>query len=65
MVNDSKSFQQISETKFTDGRNRTWVVFNDANFFNYYCISCSDGTNFYMTNYEDARKLCDLIKASY
>ncbi len=65
MINNSSEFQLINETKFTDGRNRKWVVFNDAGFFDYYCISCEDGTFFYMTNYENVRKLCELIKASY
>lgn len=65
MTGDDSQFEQIKELKFTDGRNRKWVVFNDASFFNYYCVSCEDGTYFYFTNSEDARKFCDLIKISY
>lgn len=55
----------ISEITFSDGRNRNWCIFNDSNFFNYFCIKCEDGTYFHISNYETAKMFCDLIKITY
>lgn len=65
MEPENEDIVTLSETTFTDGRKRKWYVFNDSNFFNYFCIKCEDQTYFYMTNIEDTRKLCELLKNTY